>query len=104
MAMGLEGYRLPVPPVQQRPSVESNDSVTYENLPAQAEKRALKSRNAWVERNLGDITEAFSQVTLTTSDLTSLLKQIEADETLVHGAYYSDDECIDLIADLITQS
>ena len=31
----------------------------------------------------------------------ALQKFVEADQTLVHGAYYSDDECIDRIADWI---
>jgi hypothetical protein len=33
--------------------------------------------------------------------MTSLLRTIEEDQTLVHAAYYTDDECIARIADWI---
>lgn len=32
-----------------------------------------------------------------------LLRTIEADQTLVHAAYYTDDECIALIAEWIAE-
>jgi hypothetical protein len=35
--------------------------------------------------------------------MTSLLKSVERDETLVHAAYYTDEECIARIADWIAR-
>jgi len=51
--------------------------------------------------SLADVTEAFSRLAMTTADLSALLRSVESDQTLVHGAYYTDDECIDRIADWI---
>lgn len=98
MALGLDGYRFGMPSVLQRPAIAS---ARYEDLPASAEQRALNLRSAWVERNLGDITELFSKLSVTSADVSSLLRMIEADASLVHGAYYTDDDCIHRIAELI---
>jgi hypothetical protein len=38
---------------------------------------------------------------VTSADITSLLQTIEEDQTLVHAAYYTDEECIARIADWI---
>ena len=96
MIMGLESYRFKIPQVEQQP-----DYVTYENMPAGAELRALDKRNAWIAGHLGDISQTFSKLAVTAADVTSLLKSVERDETLVHAAYYTDDECIARIADWI---
>jgi hypothetical protein len=42
-----------------------------------------------------------SKLAVTTADLTSLLRTVEEDQTPVHAAYYTDDECIARIADWI---
>ena len=40
-------------------------------------------------------------MTVTAADISALLQTVEEDQTLVHAAYYSDDECIARIADWI---
>ena len=52
-------------------------------------------------RNFGDVTQTFSKGVVTATDLSSLLEKIETDLSLVHAAYYTDDECIERIADWI---
>jgi hypothetical protein len=103
MAMGLEGYPFELPQVERNPSNGVNNAIIkYEDMPKDAEHRALNNRNTWISRHLGDVSETFSNMIVAASDITSLLRDVEADESLVHGAYYTDDECIARIADWIS--
>ena len=102
MTMGLEGYRFRVPIIEQYPSYVPENFVRYENMPDGAEQRALARRTAWIGRHLGDISQTFSKMVVTAADMTSLLREVEADQSLVHAAYYTDDECIARVADWIT--
>jgi len=70
-------------------------------MPKNAEQRALSNREEWIKRNFGAVTETFSKLAVTASDLSSLLKTVETDLSLVHATYYTDDECIERIADWI---
>jgi hypothetical protein len=70
-------------------------------LPEPAQRKALAQRNAWIARHFGDVDKMLSQMVVTSTDLAALLKIVEADETLVHAAYYTDDACIASIADWI---
>jgi len=99
IAMGLEGYRHQLPRIEQYPS--SVPGVTYENMPAGAQQRALAKRGAWIDRHLDNIAQTFSKLIVTSADIIMLQHAIEADQTLVHAAYYTDDECIARIADWI---
>jgi len=101
MAMGLEGYQFELPQIEQRPSQFDDDVVIYEDMPKGAEERAVNERSAWISRHFGNVSQTFAKMTVTAADISSLLRIVEADETLVHGAYYTDDECIDRIADWI---
>ena len=99
IAMGLEGYRHPLPLIEQSPS--SVPGVTYENMPTGAEQRARTRRGEWINRHVDSVAQTFSKLVVTSADITLLLDKIEADQTLVHAAYYTDDECIARIADWI---
>jgi hypothetical protein len=99
IAMGLEGYRHQLPRIEQYPT--SVPGVTYENMPAGAQQRALAKRGAWIDRHLDNVAQTFSKLVVTSADITMLQHAIEADQTLVHAAYYTDDECIARIADWI---
>jgi hypothetical protein len=101
MVMGLEAYPFQTPGIDQRPSHAPQDLVKYENMPEGAEQRALAMRNAWIGRHFGDVTQTFSKVVVSAADITLLLRTVEADQSLVHAAYYTDDECIQRIADWI---
>jgi hypothetical protein len=101
MAMGLEGYRWKLPIVERHPTYLSDPPPRYEDIPSAAEQRALERRGHWVARHLRDVSETFSKLTATPADVTSLLQVIEEDMSLVHAAYYTEDECIARIADWI---
>src|SRR5262245_31121176 len=45
-----------------------------------------------------DAAQTFSKLVVTSADIKLLLRAIEADEAVVHAAYYIDDECIARIA------
>jgi hypothetical protein len=101
ITMGLEGYRFKLPVIEQFPRNLPDKIVKYENMPSGAEQRAMERRGAWVSRHIGDVSLTFSRLVVTAADITSLLCTIEDDQTLVHAAYYTDDECIARIADWI---
>jgi uncharacterized BrkB/YihY/UPF0761 family membrane protein len=102
IVMGLEGNRFELPSIARKPDTRaSRVAVSYEDLPDGAEQRALDRRGAWVARHLGDVSQTFSKLAVTATDITLLLRTIEEDQTLVHAAYYTDDECIARIADWI---
>jgi hypothetical protein len=99
IAMGLEGYRHELPRIERCPS--SVPGVTYEDMPTGAQQRALAKRGAWIDRHLDNVTQIFSKLVVTSADIHLLIRTIEADQTLVHAAYYTEDECIARIADWI---
>jgi hypothetical protein len=101
IAMGLEGYRHPLPRIERYPSSVPGNFVIYENMPMGAQQRALARRGAWIDRHLNNAAQTFSKLVVTSADITLLQRAIEADQTLVHAAYYSDPECIARIADWI---
>jgi hypothetical protein len=101
IAAGLEGYRFKAPSINQHPSNIPKKFVKYESLPTGAERRALDKRTAWIASHLGNVSQTFSKLAITAADITSLLRTIEHDQTLVHAAYYTDDECIGRIANRI---
>jgi len=98
LAMGLDGYAHKLPTVGQQPSYAPADFIKYENLPSAAEERAVARRDEWIGRYFGSITGVFANVVVTASDMETLLKMVANDLSLVHAAYYTDDECIDRIA------
>jgi hypothetical protein len=101
MIMGLESYRFEIPLVEQYPSGVGKEFVRYENMPSGAEQRAVDKRSAWISRHLGGVSQTFSKLAVTAADITELLRTVEEDQTLVHAAYYTDDECIARVADWI---
>jgi hypothetical protein len=103
-ALGLDGYDMDLPRVEQLPAQTGQDVFRFERLQDAAEKRALGRRAKWIEENLGDVTETFSKLAISANDVSALLVSIEKDATLVHAAYYTDPECIERIADWIAGS
>jgi hypothetical protein len=101
MAMGLEGYQFALPLIDQVPRNIPKNLVAYEDMPKGAEHDALDRRSNWVGRHLKEASETFSKLVVTEAELKSLQRTIEEDQTLVHAAYYTDDECIARIADWI---
>ena len=70
-------------------------------MPTGAQQRALAKRREWTNRQLDNVAQTFSKLIVTSADIAMLQPDIEADQTLVHAAYYTDDECITRIADWI---
>ena len=101
MTMGLEGYRHRMPTIEQRPSYIPESCVKDKEMPKGALERALARRDAWIVGYLGGVTQKLVTIVDTASDITSLLRDVEADQSLVHAAYYTDDECIAQVADWI---
>src|SRR5262245_38547121 len=99
--MGLESYRFAVPAIEQAPKNVPETLVRYEDMPTTAEQRALTMRGAWIVRHLSNVAQTFSKLVVTSADIDLLQRAIEADQTLVHAAYYTDPECIARIADWI---
>ena len=101
IAFGLEGYRFELPGAEREPTFACGAIYQYEDLPKGVEQRALARRDEWLMRNFGEVTKLFSEMVVTASDLSSLLRRVETDLSLIHAAYYTDDECIERIADWI---
>jgi hypothetical protein len=99
--MGLEGYRFPIPIIEQFPRNIPETFVKYEDMPQGAQQRAMEKRSAWIARHLGDVSQTFAKMAITAADMSALLRTIEQDQSLVHAAYYTDDECTARIADWI---
>lgn len=99
--LGLHGYAFDLPPITTTPASAGAARFTLEMLDRDVEERALRSRSAWLERHLGSTSEFFSRVVLSASDAADLLQTIESDASLVHAAYYTDEACIERIADWI---
>jgi hypothetical protein len=99
-ALGLEGYGSKLPRVRRVPAFVSRALFKYENMPSAVERRALQRRQRGFDRQLGLVSDMLAKHALPT-DTTSLLQAIESDLSLVHAAYYTDDECIERIADWI---
>lgn len=101
-AMGLHGYAFTLPTVETTPTSDPRWRFVEEELSEAATQRALQRRDLWLNKRVGDVSRALSALTLTASDIEVLLKDIAQDMTLVHAAYYTDDECIERIADWIS--
>jgi hypothetical protein len=99
LAYGLEGYGFGLPQAEREPKFAGSAIYKYKDLPEGVTQRALAKRDEWMRRTFGDITKTLSQITA--PDLSSLQRKIETDLSLVHAAYYIDDQCIELIADWI---
>ena len=100
LALGLESYRYPLPQVERNPTHFAAGEVTYEDLPADVEERALSAREDWIARHLGNVSETFSKMLVTSADINALLRLISVDQSLVHGTYYTDEACIERIRGL----
>lgn len=95
-AFGLEGYNFAIPPATREPTFAPSAIYKYEDLAQEAEQRAVLKREEWVKRAFGDVAKTLSQ--MATPDLETLMQIVETDLSLMHAAYYSDDECIERIA------
>ena len=103
LAMGLDGFKGRVPIVTKTPFYLAQQLHLYKDMPKKAEERALERRKEWVDRYFGNITTTFSQMVVTSADLSALLQIVEDDLSLVHAAYYTDDACITSIAQWIAE-
>lgn len=100
-ALGLQGYTYELPRVGVSPEIDGPWKFAAEELSPGATERAMRRRGDWLRSRLGDVSQALTALTLTATDIQVLLADISQDMTLVHAAYYTDDECIERIADWI---
>jgi len=103
LTLGLDGFRFKFPRVTVLPDLAGAAQFTFERLPEAVEGRALAARAKWVERNLGTAADTFTKVALSAADISDLLEKLERDPSLVHAAYYTDDGCIERIAEWISK-
>jgi hypothetical protein len=101
IAMGLEGYRYGLPTIYGHPAWLPNDRFEARDIPQSAVRRACEKRRGWINNHLADVEETFSKMIVTGADIAALLRKIESDQSLVHAAYYTDEDCIAKIADWI---
>ena len=101
MAFGLENYPFALPHAEFTPAALGAQHVTSELLPETVLDRILSARSNWFHRNFGEITQLLSKMALSAADISFLFQLIERDSSLVHGAYYTDDECVARIAEWI---
>lgn len=97
-ACGLEGYGFTLPLVEVAPGFAPASFYRHEVLSSNVETRALKGRDIWLGQHFGEVTSTFSNLVVTASDVEALLRLVATDLSLVHAAYYRDDETIDRIA------
>jgi hypothetical protein len=98
LGMGLDGYSYQMPAVERCPSNLPGASIHYEDIPENALAAAMEKRGAWLLRQFGEASQTFSKLVLTHADVTALLQKIESDQSLVHAAYYTEEDCIRQIA------
>ena len=101
MAFGLENYPFELPRAEFAPAGLGAQHVRLELLPETVLDRILSARSNWFHRNFGEITQLLSKMALSAADISFLFQLIERDSSLVHGAYYTDDECVARIAEWI---
>ena len=99
-ALGVEGYSYGLPRAERELKFASAAIYKYEDLPEAVKQRALARRDEWFKRVFGNVTETLAKMAKP-PDLQALLQMVETDLSLVHAAYYTDDECIERIADWI---
>jgi hypothetical protein len=98
ISMGLDGYTHTIPLVEKTPGYAPPRCWKYEDMPKAAEARARDRRKDWLARHFGDVTETLSKMVVTSADIEQLQRLVESDLSLVHAAYYTDEECIARIA------
>jgi hypothetical protein len=98
-ALGLEGYSWKSPKVRRIPAFVSRRLFEYEDMPLGVEQRALQRREQGLGQQLRVASDLFAKSAM--ADTTALLKAIASDVSVIHAAYYTDDECIARMADWI---
>jgi hypothetical protein len=97
-ALGLEAYPDALPKVSRQPNYFPSGSFLYEELPQHVSERALDRRDTTLGQEIKTVTSLLERQELTAGDVSGLLRDLETNVTLVHAAYYTDDESIDRIA------
>lgn len=98
-ALGLDGYGFDLPKVQTLPDKAGSASFSQAWMPADAQARALEVRSHGIARHVGSAATVLTRIALSAEEISDLLGEIEADQTLVHAAYYQDERCLQQLAD-----
>ncbi len=99
IALGLENYPRTLPRVRFTPV--GFERVIYRELPDAPLQRTLKRRYEGLGKVFRSTADILSKMSITATDMQSVLQAMEADINLVHASYYTDDECLECIADWI---
>lgn len=84
--------------MQSAPDHLPPNSYRYEDLHPDVLTRVLRRRGDGIGNELNAVTHLLANDQVTMGDVSALLPRIETNVSLVHAAYYTDDECIDRIA------
>lgn len=102
-ALGCEGFSGELPRVDLVPKTSGSVKFDYVRVSAEVEKRALESRANWLGSGVGAASDVFANMVLSAGELNKVLERLERDQSLVHGVYYSDRECVELLGAWICQ-
>lgn len=95
----MNGYRFSLPNVEVTPAAFApSGSFFFEALSDVVVGRAMDRRNKWLANKLVSASSFFSNIMVTAGEIEEFVRVIETDLSLVHAAYYFDDDCIELVA------
>ena len=102
IARGEVGYPLPAVPIDMEPHIAYVTKLRP--IPQAARDRALARRSAHVTSLLSRISVVLTKSDFNFADVNGILREIAEDPTLVHASYYTEPECIDMIAYWLARS
>ena len=98
IARGEVGYPLPQQPIGMEPGFAYMMGNKLRPIPPAALQRAMARRSGHITGLMNRISVALTKSDFNLADVNGILRDIEQDPTLVHASYYTDPECIELIA------
>jgi hypothetical protein len=103
IALGLEGYQHAVPQLAQQPGYIASNLVQLQDLPSPVKNRVMKKRRVDIGEGADGVADILSAELLTSPEITKALKAVFRKVSLIHAAYYVEDECVDMIAEWIAE-
>jgi hypothetical protein len=98
LSLGLDGFPIEVGGICIKPPHFPDAAVQYEELRPEVRDRVLRTRDKQIGSHVGAVSALLSQSGVRTDDLTILLSNVYTNVSLVHAAYYQEEEYIDRIA------
>lgn len=93
-AFGMAGQPAKIAAATLVPKEISEFTYTYEELPPDVVKRAHAKRSTTLSAKVAAVSEALGDPSVQLSDIDAVLSTLSGTASLVHSAYYEDEECI----------